>query len=239
MQTDTLLKIAVCDDEPADLKQITEPTGKILQDASIQYQITEYASAKALLADIQRGVQFQLLLLDVMMDEMDGIALAAELRRLENKAVIIFISINREMALQGYEVSAVRYLAKPVNPHKLQEALLYCCTILQEKKEILLPTEQGQCRISCADILYLEAFERGTRFILTNESVCSRAKFNEAEELLPHSAFLRCHRAYMVNLAGIKFIRPYEFVLKNGQCVPISRGRYAEVHKKLVDYLAD
>ena len=49
------------------------------------------------------------------------------------------MSSNREMAMRGYEVSAARYLAKP-----LREALLYCCKTFCEKKEILLPTSKGQ-----------------------------------------------------------------------------------------------
>ena len=49
------------------------------------------------------------------------------------------MSSNREMAMRGYEVSAARYLAKP-----LREALLYCCKTFCEKKEILLPTSKDQ-----------------------------------------------------------------------------------------------
>ena len=59
-----------------------------------------------------------------MMDGLNGIQLAAALRCRNNETQIIFISSNREMAMDGYEVSAARYLAKPLNPDKLKEALL-------------------------------------------------------------------------------------------------------------------
>ena len=91
---------------------------------------------------------------------------AAALRKLGHRTVIIFISNNREMALRGYEVSAARYLAKPLRAEQLQEALLYCYKAFCEKKEVLLPTAKGQCRIPLSNILYAEAMERVTKLAL-------------------------------------------------------------------------
>ena len=239
MAIDNKIRIAVCDDVKKDCIEIMGMTKKVLQEAKISHNISAYGNAKELLADIQNGVQFHLLLLDVMMDEMNGIEFAAELRKQENTTAIIFISVNREMALRGYEVSAARYLEKPLDKNKLKEALLYCCTELQIKKEILLPTVQGQCRISLSDIQYVEAFDRGSKIVLTNEIIISRMKFGEVEILLPKPVFLLCHRAYIVNLSFAKYIRNYEFELNNGMVVPIGKGRYTEVYKKFVSYLAD
>ena len=133
----------------------------------------------------------------------------------------------------------MRYLAKPLDENKLKEALLYCYRTWRKKKEILLPTNQGKHRTSFADIQYVEAFDRGTRFVLANETLESRLKFNEVETLLPKSAFILCHRAYIVNLSCIKYIRPYEFSLKSGETVPIAKGRYSVIRKEFIDYIAD
>lgn len=239
MLTDCRLRIAVCDNEQTDRAQIAGMTKEILQEADILYSISGYESGKSLLADIQNGALFHILLLDVMMDEMDGMELAATLRKQKNKTAIIFISLNREMALRGYEVSASRYLAKPLDRDKLKEALMHCCQVWQEKKEILLPTDLGQHRTSFSDIQYVEAFERGTRFVLAHETVESRLKLSEVEGMLPGSAFILCHRAYIVNLSCVKFIRHYEFALKCGEIVPIGKGRFSEIRRRFVDYLAD
>ena len=58
------------------------------------------------------------------------------------------------MALRGYDVSAARYLAKPLQTERLREALLYCYKTFCEKKEILLPTEKGQSKLAPSSILY-------------------------------------------------------------------------------------
>ena len=143
MSTEQELRIAVCDDEKDDLAKIISMTKQILQDEKIIHSISVYDSAGALLADIQNEVSYHMLLLDVMMDGMNGIELAAELRKQHNNMTIIFISSNREMALCGYEVSAARYLAKPLDENKMKEALLYSYHNWQNKREILLPTNQS------------------------------------------------------------------------------------------------
>lgn len=237
MPNGNTLQIAVCDDSQSDLLEITDMTSHILRQADILFNITEYDNGLSLLSDMQNGRQFHVLLLDVMMSEPDGMEIAAELRRHGDNTQIVFISANREMALRGYEVSAVRYLAKPPEEDKLKEALLYCYRGWQAKKEILLPTEKGLHRTPLADIQYVEAFDRGTRFVLRDDVFETRMKYSEVDAMLPKSDFLLCHRGFIVNLAWVKFIRHYEFVLKSGRTVPVGKGRYAEIHKTFVDYI--
>lgn len=141
--------------------------------------------------------------------------------------------------LKDMQVSALRYLAKPLEEDKLKEALMYCCKVWQEKKEILLPTVKGRYRTSFSKIQFVEAFDRGTRFYLDGEIVDSRMKFSEVEKWLPKSAFLLCHRAFIVNLPWVKSIRNYEFTLTGGKTVPISKNRYSEVYKSFVNYISD
>lgn len=238
MPTDNQLTIAICDDAPADLNQIHEIITRILRKAGIHHSISAYESAASLLSDIRSDNQFHILFLDVMMKEQNGLDLAAQLRKQQNQVPIVFISANREMALYGYEVSAVRYLAKPIDEGKLEEALMYCVEEWQKQKEILLPTGWGQYRISVSDILFIEAFDRGIRVVLENETVESRLKFREAEMLLPMSSFIRCHRAFLVNPAFIKCLRPYEFILLNGQHIPVGKARYPEIRRKFVQYIS-
>ncbi len=231
------LRIAVCDDREEDLDRIVGLTGELLDAEGISHQVTAYHSAFDLLSDIKAGAQFQLLLLDVMMDSMNGMEFAAQLRVIDDKTQIVFISSNREMALRGYEVNAVRFLAKPAEEDKLREALLYCHRVWWAKREIAIPTEQGIRRTPLSDIIYAEAFDRGTRFVLANDVIETRLKYSEAEMLLPKTDFLLCHRGFIVNLAWTTYIRHYEFTLKNGNTVPIGKGRYSECQKLFLQYI--
>lgn len=239
MSMDNMLRIAIVDDMEQDRRRITEETAAVLNEGRISHSIDCYHDAEALLDAVRVGIRYNLLLLDVQMDEMDGMALARELRSLGDQSAIVFISHSQEMARLGYRVGAARYLLKPLDRLELKEALLHLHGQWQDKKEILLPTGSGQRRTSLVNIQFAEAYDRGTRFFLTDETVETRLKFGEVERLLPRSMFLTCHRAYIVNLAFARGISQYEFRMKSGAVVPISRYRYSEVNQAFVDFLTD
>lgn len=229
--------IAVCDDEPIDRRQIADLTNEIMGAEGLACSVSGYESAATLLTAIQDGAQFHILLLDVMMQGLDGMELAAALRKLGDNTAIIFISSNREMALRGYEVSAARYLAKPLREERLREALLYCYKTFCEKKEIPLPTAKGQRRISLSDILYVEAMERVTKLALTDRLEEVGMKFSDLSALLPERQFVLCHRSYLVNLEHIAYIRSRDLELTTGEVLPVSRYRAEDLQKRFVAYL--
>lgn len=231
------LHIAICDDESTDRQQAADLTHKIMETEGLACDLSSYESATALLTAIQNGTQFHILLLDVMMDGLDGMELAAALRELGDSTAIIFMSTNREMALRGYEVSAARYLAKPLREEQLREALLYCYKTFCVKKEILLPTAKGQRRIPLSDILYVEAMERVTRLVLTDRLEEVSMKFSDWPALLPERQFQPCHRSYLVNLEHIAYIRSRDLELTTGEVLPVSRYRVEDLQKRFVAYL--
>jgi DNA-binding LytR/AlgR family response regulator len=238
MRMDEELRIAVADDMELDRERIAEMTRSILLREKIPHSISCYADGEELLAEIRGGRRFTLLLLDVMMGALNGIGLAGALRELGDRTMIVFISSSHEMARLGYRVDALRYVVKPVEEAELKEALLHCHRQWQAKKEILLPNEKGHYRTSFPDIQFVEAYDRGTRFVLSGETVYSSLKFSEVETMLPQSSFIHCHRAYLVNVAYVKRIRPREFVMRSGDLVPISKHRYAEVSKRFFDCIS-
>ena len=71
--------------------------------------------------------------------------------------------------------------------------------------------------------------------MLRGGTLVSRLRFCDVRTLLPEDAFLFCHRSYAVNIARIRSIRPYEFVLEDGTCVPVSKGRFAEIRRRFSD----
>lgn len=94
------LHIAICDDESLDCQRIATLTEKILRDEKLPCEVSCYSNGAELLSAVRGGVKFQILLLDVIMDGLDGIELAAALRELGDNTAIIFISVNREMAMR-------------------------------------------------------------------------------------------------------------------------------------------
>lgn len=230
------LRIAVCDDEALDRAQIAQMAQEILRAEEIPAEIACFASAGALLHAIQTGGAFQILLLDVMMEGMDGMELAAALRAGQEEAAIVFISSNREMALRGYEVAA-RYLAKPLDAEKLREALLHCCAAYLQPREIVLPTSEGQSKVDVRAIVYVEPWDRGVRLHFAHKKVEVRMSIFQVAALLPEHQFAYCHRTLLVNLAYVRHLRYCELELKSGERLPISKYRLAQFKSEFMKYL--
>ncbi len=231
------LRIAVCDDEALDRAQIAQMAQEILRAEEIPAEIACFASAGALLHAIQTGGAFQILLLDVMMEGMDGMELAAALRAGQEEAAIVFISSNREMALRGYEVAAARYLAKPLDAEKLREALLHCCAAYLQPREIVLPTSEGQSKVNVRAIVYVEPWDRGVRLHFAHKKVEVRMSISQVAALLPEHQFAYCHRTLLVNLAYVRHLRYCELELKSGERLPISKYRLAQFKSEFMKYL--
>lgn len=234
------LRLAICDDEPMDCALVAQMSREILGAEGVEAELSAYPSAAELLRAIRAGRAFHIFLLDVMMEGMDGMELAAALRAGHEDAAIIFISSNREMALRGYEVAAARYLAKPLDREKLREALLYCAASREKKRPLALPTASGgQSRVDPSAIVYVEAWERGVRLDLGAEKLEAKIPISQLAAMLPGGQFAYCHRTLLVNLACVRHVRYCELELKNGERLPISKYRLAQFKSEFLKYLRD
>ena len=109
-------RILIVDDTPANIQSLAS----ILKEKG--YQISVATNGKQALDALTR-VQPDLILLDVMMPEMDGLETCRRLKAAEQwrHIPVIFLTAKTEAAdiVQGFELGAVDYVAKPFNPHEL------------------------------------------------------------------------------------------------------------------------
>lgn len=233
-----VFSIALCDDAPQDLQRLEQAVRAVLTARDIPFRLQAFTRADALLDSLRdQPQQFQLLLLDILMAGLDGMALAQTLRRENVRTAIVFVTSSAELALQGYEVEAARYLTKPLDPEKLEEALVYCYGQVNRKKEILVQAGAGYHRIAVEDIQYIEVEGRGTAFVTGSGTVHTRMKISELEGDAVLAGFVRCHQSFLVNLSHLVSVRRYTAALRSGAEVPISKQRYDATRLRLLDYL--
>lgn len=235
--TPSAFTIALCDDDALFRETLKRQIRMILEDESKTFDIAEYPDAKALLNDIHGGKRFSLLLLDVMMDGLDGIELARALRKEEQHTQIIFVSSNRDYALTGYEIDALRFLAKPVDTNRLREAL----AAAEEKTQMrALPIRnaEGLHRVEIEKIVYAEVWARGVRIHLSGgESLFTVTKISALELMLPEAAFFRCHQGYIVHFSYVRTIQPADVYMTDGSRVPVSRYKLTGLRERFTTYL--
>ena len=235
-----MYQIAVCDDDRADRSHIVQMTRQIMDDAGVPCTVETYAAGEPLLKEIRGGRLFDLLLLDVRMAGLDGMSLASQLMDALARPDVVFISTDRDMALQGYRVDARRFLAKPVEPEQLREALLHCyreaAERAQRRDDLLLPTAAGEVRVAVRGIRYAESWGRAARISTPSGLLETRLRLGELAARLPEQ-FIYCHRTILVNLDYVRRLGQGELELRGGGTLPVSRYRAAEVQRLLLEQL--
>lgn len=231
--------IAVCDDEPADRESIEEMTRSVCRAEGIGEEISVFSKAEDLLEEIRSGRWYDLLLMDVLMPGLGGMDLARELRRQEQETAIVFVSSSREMALQGYEVAAARYLAKPLGYEKLREAVLFCRSQQQEQRGLLLPLDKEVRKVLPGEICYVEIVGRKSRIWQREAHWDTSLSIRELEGMLPKGEFIRCHQSFLVNCQYVQAFHASSMELSDGTSIPVSKHRIKEVRQKFLEYMKE
>ena len=214
------MKILICDD----MHEETERLAKLLSDEDI----TVFQSGADVLEHIHAGAAVDVCILDIVMPEMSGIALAEQLRADGWTGRLVFLSASSEFGPQSYRVGAFDYLLKPPTPESLKALLdrLKTETKRADTKSILLKTRGVSKSVLFRELSYAEAMRDKVIFNKTDggKLEVGMTFADAARELLSDRRFVQCHRSYIVNMDEIAEISESELVTRNRARIPISRG---------------
>lgn len=166
-----MFRCAVCDDENEILGQVEKLIQNYNHSHSEEgnFQIKTYTSSQFLWDDVEEGQIFEIFILDIEMDELDGIVLAERIRKADSMAVIIFLSSHTEFKItrEGYKVQALRYVSKLAMETSLVEALDAAVSICK-KTELAYMTLRHYTdiiRIPISEIIYVHRVGRMTEIV--------------------------------------------------------------------------
>ena len=231
-----MLNIAICDDERTEINYLTALVHKWAAARGIVVRLTDYESAESFLFACDGEKSVDIILLDIQMKEMDGVELAHKIRRDDEIVQIIFITGYPDFIAEGYDVSALHYLMKPVKEDKFYEVLDKAAERLKKAEQTLLvQTSEATIKIPLDDILYIEAFAHYIVIQTKTTSIETRANISDIEKSVGNR-FVRCHRSYIVGLNHISRINKTEVILDNGKSIPLSRRLYTEINLAFIEY---
>ena len=231
------LKIAIIDDEQNQIEYIKGIVSEWARKNRHMTEMKTYSSAKSFLFDYSEEKDFDILLLDIEMPEMNGVELAKTVRRENSTIQIIFITGYYEYFSDGFDVSALHYLIKPADERKLLPVLDRAVgNLTYRQRSVLLTSPEGDVKVSLADICYVESQNVHVAVYTVSGVYRSRISLAKFAEQLDET-FIKVHRSYIVGLKYVKKISRTDITMLNGDLVPISRGMYDEVHAALIKYL--
>jgi two-component system LytT family response regulator len=249
------IRVLIVDDEPIARKGIRR-----LLDEAPDMEIVGECSDGAEAVGAIRKQSPDLVFLDVQMPELDGFGVLEKVG-VEQGPEIIFVTAYDEYTLQAFDVHALDYLLKPVNPERFHKALGRARAQLQNKSSewlnsrllallenyrreerlaarFAVKTPQGALLVDADDVDWVEAAGNYVRLRVGGQSHLLSETLSCMESRLDPRKFLRIHRSRIVNVERIKLLRPlfhgeYEIVLKDGTQLTSGRAYREQIRELL------
>ncbi|MDH6341841.1 two-component system LytT family response regulator [Parabacteroides sp. PFB2-12] len=189
--------------------------------------------------DLLTNEPVDLLFLDIQMPELNGLEFS---RILTTDTRIIFTTAFNQYALDGYKVSALDYLLKPIAytdfltaAHKalqwyekvgkepMERGKMEYNPAPEEPESIFIKTEYKLIQVELRKILYIEGLKDYVKIYIEDEArpILSLISMKALEEMLPASRFIRVHRSFIVQPEKIKVIERNRIVFGK-EYIPIS-----------------
>ena len=227
-------KIAICDDCDVDRQYILNMVTLWGERSGHIVHIDAFSSAENFLFHYAEESDYDILLLDIEMGEMDGVTMAKKLRKENDTVQIVFIIGYSDYILEGYEVAALHYLMKPVKTEKLCAVLDRAAQKLAKNEKVLNFEVAGEMiRVPIYQIRYADVFGNYVT-IHASSDVTVKMTLSELEKQLDER-FYRAGRSCIVNLSQISRVTKAEIKLSDGTAIPLPRGAYDGINRAIIN----
>ncbi|MHB1248704.1 MAG: LytR/AlgR family response regulator transcription factor [Polaromonas sp.] len=208
------LKVLVVDDEALARARLRTLLGDCVAPAALV--AGEAADAVQAMTALHRE-SFDVVLLDVRMPGLDGMALAQSIAALPQPPAVVFVTAHSEHAVQAFELEVIDYLTKPVRLERLQQALQKVERLIQSGRgswpdlpdETLIIQDRGRTeRVPLTEVLYLKAELKYITVRTASRSYILDGSLSELEER--HAAwFMRIHRNALIARRAVRALEKH------------------------------
>ena len=228
-------RVAIVDDRETDAQFVRDLLIDWSENRQLGIQAQTFSSAESFLFRYAEDKDWDILLLDIEMGSMDGVTMAKRVRR-DNEAVqIVFITGYSDYISEGYEVSALHYLMKPVSREKLLTVLDRAIEKCRQQERCLILESAGELvRIPFYDIRYLDVRQNYVTVHAKDDHTVKRTLGDFEKDL--DNRFCRVGRSMIVNLSFIQRVNKTEIRLSDGTVLPLPRGAYEPLNRAIIQH---
>ena len=239
------MRIAVADDLASDLSAAEAHVRHYVETACPEsmknFELDTFSSAEALLKDFSAG-KYDLLILDIFMEDMTGMEAAEAIRLQDEKVPIVFLTTSQDFMLEGYRVFAAGYLLKPLAEHEedFTRTMNHIFpSLVKEEKGIPAVVDGEAVEIPLGRIVYADInTKHKLTFHLMDIDVDTSLAYAQCQELLlAKKNFAECYHRIIINMDYVHRMEEDDFVMKDGTRLPISQRRKRETKAVYMHYL--
>lgn len=226
-------KIAICDDETSVIEYVSSIVSDWAKENNHKVKQNTFPSAESFLFSYEEENDYDVLLLDVEMGQMDGVSLAKTIRKKNETVQIVFITGYSEYISEGYEVSALHYLMKPVKKEKLFEVLNRAAEKIQKNERMLILEISGEMiRLPFHEIRFVDVNANYTTIHGKENYTVKKTLADIQKEL--DECFFKVGRSCIVNLNMVQRVTRTDCCLSDGSVIPLPRGAYEPLNRAII-----
>lgn len=192
-----MIRCLIVDDEPL----AREILGQYVSQSDELQLVGACKNANEVVELLQKE-SVDVLFLDIQMPGISGMAL---MKSLENPPLVVFTTAYDQYAVEGYEVSAVDYLLKPISPDRFKKAVEKVREMIQYKKSssrdlnyMFIRADYQDIKVMFDDILYVEGMKDYVKVVTKEKRIITLTNIKGMLEKLPQDRFIRVHKSYIV-----------------------------------------
>ena len=222
------MNIAICEDSIEIVGILESIVFECFENNTDRFTCDTFLSGEELLKNIKTNqTTYQIYILDIEMGEVNGLEAAAEIRKTDHKAIIIFVTSHNELMQEAFEVTAFHFLVKPINREKTKQVILRALEAVQVKKNTFHYKVRKKINTLYFDqIEYFESYKRKI-FIHTSDEVLEYyGTLKELFEQIDTTYFVQIHNSYIVNMDYIKYVDALTVMLVSGDKIAITKKFY-------------
>ena len=167
-----------------------------------------------------------------------GMEAAKRIRQMDNRVMIIFVTMLTQYAIEGYSVGAFDYVLKPVRFEEFSSKMDRVCRMLAHQSTSMtleVRTKEEIRRINVDDITFIEVSNHDVLIHTDSEIIRQWGNLKTYEEKLAPAHFVRCNVSFLVNLKYVRAVNG-NTVMVHGHNLPISSSKRKEFLMALAQY---
>lgn len=232
-----MILIAIVDDNRQDGQALEESIERYFEGRNAAHHIHRFASAVEF---IRSPTAYNIVFMDIRMDDMNGLDAAYFLRIVNKDAKLIFVTRMVQMAIHGYEVGATDFLAKPAQQSAVDRALDRALAGLEVSSGsyFALKTADGIVSLPVCGIYYVEVYDHSLIYHTQQGDYRVRGRFGEVREKLNDRYLLPCGRSHLVNMRHVQSLHG-DHLTVNGVKIHVAKSRRKRLEQVFLSCLGE
>ena len=230
-----MYNIAICDDEKSSAAKAAELLEKYKgAHPKLEMSTDIFYTSLDLLGAIENK-NYDIYLLDIYIDKMNGIEIAEAIRKKDAEGQIIFMTSSNAFYKEAFRIHAAHYLEKPILEEEFFDAMDRVC--VEQATRYLTVRESGEVsKVPIDDILYIESEDHYKRIVTAEQSFFVRSTMQALADEIDCEYFHALGMKTIINLKRVLKITKETIQMDDGAEFTVPRGMYRNLSELVLKF---